>query len=336
MKEIISISSVFIGLVIGAGFASGREIFEYFSLPSVTDPTGIAIATISFGAICYIIMNLAQKINCTDFDSLINRLSGRFSPVVKLFMFSYMFCGFFVMMSACGALTSEALNLSPQYGIWLLALVCFLVFSFDVKGLVTFNTILVPLMAAGMIFVCLSSISTTLPTFAAFDTLKKNPLVSALCYVSYNTITAGAVLVPLSVATNKKQLATASAVSGAVLGLLIFTAWLCMNLQFDRLLLSEIPLLEVASDKGTAATVIYTLVLFMALCTTAVSQGFGILSKFKLQKTSHRCLAAAALCLFAMPFANLGFSELVSKLYSAFGYAGLLWTAVVLWKYIRE
>lgn len=336
MKEIISISSVFIGLVIGAGFASGREIFEYFSIPSVTDLTGIAIATISFGAICYITMHLAQKINCTDFDSLISRLSGRFSSVVKLFMFSYMFCGFFVMMSACGALASEALNLSPQYGIWLLSLVCFLVFSFDVKGLVTFNTVLVPLMVAGMIFVCLSSIFTVLPTFAAFDTLKKNPLVSALCYVSYNTITAGAVLVPLSVAANKKQLAAASAVSGAVLGLLIFTAWLCMNLQFNRLLPSEMPLLELAADKGKVTTVIYTLVLFMALCTTAVSQGFGILSKFKLQKTSHRCLAAAALCLFAIPFANFGFSALVSKLYSAFGYAGLLWTAFVLWKYIRE
>ncbi|MBO5955789.1 MAG: hypothetical protein J6Q10_03200, partial [Clostridia bacterium] len=259
MKQIISISSVFIGLVIGAGFASGREIFEYFSIPSSTDLTGIAIATISFGAICYITMHLAQKTKCRDFDTLISHLSGRFSPAVKLFMFSYMFCGFFVMMSACGALTSQILNISPRYGIWLLALVCFFVFSFDLKGLVTFNAILVPLMASGMLFVCLSSAFSALPAFSALTFLKKNPLLSALCYVSYNTITAGAVLVPLSTTATKKQLAASSALSGALLGTLIFVAWSCMNLYSDRLFFMEIPLLDHAQDSGQIATIIYTL-----------------------------------------------------------------------------
>lgn len=335
MKQIINISAVFIGLVIGAGFASGREIFEYFSLPSTSDFTGIVIAAISFGAICYIIMHLAQKYQCCDFDSLLGLLSGRFAPFVKFFMFSYMFCGFFIMMSACGVLAEETFGVSPQYGIWLLALVCFCVFSFDIKGLVAFNTVLVPLMVAGMLFVCLSSLFQPLPAFALFGNIKTNPLISALCYVSYNTITAGAVLVPLSAAANKKQLLGASAISGGVLGLLIFIAWLTMNIFFDRLLLSEMPLLELAADKGNFTTYIYTLVLFMALCTTAVSQGFGILAKFRFTKTTHRIFAAAVLCLFAIPFAGFGFSSLVSKLYSAFGYAGLVWTGVVIWRYVK-
>ncbi len=335
MKQIINISAVFIGLVIGAGFASGREIFEYFNIPSSTDFTGIVIATISFGAICYIIMQLAQKHQCSDFDSLLGILSGRFAPVVRFFMFSYMFCGFFIMLSACGVLANETFGLSPRYGIWLLAIVCFCVFSFDIKGLVAFNTVLVPLMIAGMVFICLASLYQPLPAFAAFDKIKTNPLISALCYVSYNTITAGAVLVPLSAAANKKQLVGASSVSGSILGLLIFIAWLTMNTFFDRLIISEMPLLELATDKGEVTTFIYTLVLFMALCTTAVSQGFGILSKFRFSKTSQRIFSAALLCLLAIPFAGFGFSALVSNLYSAFGYAGLAWAGVIIWKFVK-
>ncbi len=335
MKEVINISAVFIGLVIGAGFASGREIFEYFNISSQSDCTGIVVATISFGAICYIIMQLAQKQQCSDFNSMLKVLSGRFAPLISFFMFAYMFCGFFIMMSACGVLAEETFGVSPQCGIWLLAFVCFCVFSFDVKGLVAFNVVLVPIMVAGMIYICLSSLFQPLPTFALLDKIKTNPLVSALCYVSYNTITAGAVLVPLSATSNKKQLLSASTVSAGVLGLLIFISWLTMNVFFDRLLFSEMPLLELASDNGNFATYIYTIVLFMALCTTAVSQGFGLLSKFRFSKVSQRIFAAAILCLLAIPFAGFGFSTLVAKLYSAFGYAGLLWTGIIIKQYIK-
>ncbi len=239
------------------------------------------------------------------------------------------------MMSACGVLAEETFDVSPRYGIWLLALVCFCVFSFDIKGLVAFNTILVPIMVAGMVFICLSSLFQPLPAFALFGKIKTNPLISALCYVSYNTITAGAVLVPLSATASKKQLICASAVSGGVLGVLIFVGWLTMNIFFDHLLYSEMPLLELATDNGKFTTYIYTLVLFMALCTTAVSQGFGILSKFKFTKASYRILAAAMLCLLAVPFAGFGFSALVSHLYSTFGYAGLIWTGILIWKFLK-
>jgi uncharacterized membrane protein YkvI len=160
-------------------------------------------------------------------------------------------------------------------------------------------------------------------------------LISALCYVSYNTITAGAVLVPLSAAATKKQLIGASAISGSILGLLIFIVWLTMNTYFNHLFLSEMPLLELATYKGNFTAYIYTAVLFMALCTTAVSQGFGILSKFKFNKSAFRILASATLCLLAMPFAKFGFSTLVSNLYSAFGYAGLVWTGVIIWKFVK-
>lgn len=335
MKQTINISAVFIGLVIGAGFASGREIFEYFNIPSSTEFTGIVIATISFGAICYIIMKLAQRYKCSDFDSLLGSLTGQFAPIVRFFMLFYMFCGFFIMMSASGVIAEETFGLSPQLGIWFLATVCFCVFSFDIKGLVAINTVLVPFMIAGMVFICFASLFRPLPVFAALNNIKFNPLISALCYVSYNTITAGAVLVPLSATANTKQLICASAISGGILGLLIFITWLTMDIYFDSLLLSEMPLLVLATNRGNFTACIYSAVLFMALCTTAVSQGFGILSKFKFTKTHHRIISAAALCLLAIPFAGFCFSTLVSKLYSAFGYAGLLWTIAVIWKFIR-
>jgi len=336
MKRIIGISSVFIGLVIGAGFASGREIFEYFSIPSRTDFTGIVLATLSFGAISYITMSLATKNSASDFGSFIRSVAGRFSPVINIFMSAFMFCGFCVMMSACGALAKETFDISPVYGYLFLSLICFAVFCFDTKGLVAFNSVLVPVMLFGMLFVSFMTILTsTFPVFSGFDALRKNPLVSALCYVSYNTITAGAVLVPLSRGIKKSHLAASSAISAAVLGIVIFVVWLTVNIYFEKLYTFEMPLLELAANGGKVLKAAYSAVLFMALCTTAVSHGFGILEELHFKKASQRRLAAAALCLVSIPFASFGFSTLVSKLYSAFGYLGLVWTALLLWSYIK-
>ncbi len=336
MKKALSISFVFIGLVIGAGFASGKEIFRYFCIPSQTDMTGTVLATIGFGLMCYIIMQLSQECNTPNLKSFITEVAGNFSKVAELFMSLFMFCGFFIMLAACGVLFEENFHLPPVCGILFLAVVCFVVFAFDVQGLVAFNAILVPLMIAGMLYICFASIHSAIPTFSFFEKLETNPLVSSLCYVSYNTVTAAAVLVPLSRSSTKKQIISASAVSSAVLGFLIYLSWLCMNLQFDSLVHSEMPLLVLATQKGAVSSYVYTSVLFMALCTTAVSHGFGLLSKLSFSKKSYRICAAALLCLLGIPFAGLGFSKLVTNLYAAFGYAGFIWTGAVIWKYLSK
>lgn len=337
MKQIFNISLVYIGLVIGAGFASGREIFEYFCLPSQNDFAGIVLATMGFGFLSYITMWVARRNESQDFDSFISCVAGKVSPLIRAFMAIYMFCGFFVMMSACGALASQSFSAPPSHGIAILAIVCFVVFVFDVKGLVTINTILVPIMILGMTILCIhSAICDTLPVFANINSVRSNPLLSSLCYVSYNTITAGAILVPLSKNTNKKTLYCAAGVSSIVLGILIFIAWLALNIYFHKLSSSQMPLLDLAVAHGKFYETTYTIILFMALCTTAVSHGFGLLSKFKFRRASDRALASAILCLAAVPFAHFGFSDLVANLYSAFGYIGLVWTGMLIFTYLKK
>lgn len=335
MKQTLSISSVYIGLVIGAGFASGREIFEYFSIPSRYDITGVVLASICFGLLSYIIMSLAKKLGTNTFDQFIGEASPKAAPLIKVFIYSFMFCGFFVMLSASGTLFQNTLSLPFGFGVSLLSLFCFSVFAFDLKGIVTINNILVPLMLVGMTLLCVFSFLIGIPAFSSLGNIKNNFLISSLCYVSYNTITAGAVLVPLSSKQSSKTIIRASLISAAVIGILIFIVWLTLNLYYDTIFAAEMPLLNLAAFHGEIFKILYASVLFMALCTTAISHGFGILSKFHFKKSSDRIIVAALLCLVAMPFAKFGFSALIEKLYSAFGFLGLFWTAIVIYRYMK-
>ncbi len=338
MKKSLSIAAVYTGLVIGAGFASGREIFEYFNLSSRHDFTGIIFACLAFGALSFVIMQLSKLLCVSSFDELINAVGGKLlSGPLKLFMFCFMFCGFFVMLSACGALFESSFSLPSRTGILFLATLCFVVFVFETKGLVAANSIMVPFMIVGMIFLCVYSILfKTAEVFNSFSAFRRNFIVSAICYVSYNTITAGAVLVPLSEAVSKKTILRAASISSSILGILIFLVWSALNIYYDSIFSSQMPLLTIATNQSRLFGKLYGIILFMALCTTAISHGFGILGKFHFKTRLDRALASAILCLAAMPFARLGFSSLVSYLYSAFGFMGLIWTVLLLVRFFKS
>ena len=317
------------------GFASGQEIFQYFTSVSRTNSSGVVLAGLSFILIAYLVMRRAYRNGVSDFDEYVSAVGGRFAVPVQWFFRLYMFCGFFVMLSGCGALFRYSFGMSEFWGILFMAAVCFIVFAFDVKGIVALNSLLVPLMIAGVFLICSLSLVISVPAFAPADALRANPGVSALCYVSYNTITAGAVLVPLCRLMTPRSMRIGAGVGGSVLGILIFVVWMALSAHFDLINGSEIPLFSLAVMNGEGYRWIYSAVLGMAICTTAVSHGFGLLSRCKIRGLGERLLYAAALCLGAIPFARFGFADLVGHLYAFFGYAGLIWLGFVLWDAAR-
>lgn len=331
MKKSIKISLVYIGLIIGAGFASGREVMEYFNLRSNTSLCGVLTAAVIFAAAAYIIMSKAAENGISDFDTYIDSVAGRAAVWVKNFMMIYMFCGLFTMFSGSSALVYSLSVLPKTTGAVLMAIVCFLVLSFDMRGIVTVNVILVPLMVLGIVYVAVCTIIFgDAAAFSPYELASGEILLSAVCYAAYNTVTAGAVLVPLSNGSDKKVFGRAAIIGGFIIGLLILLVWLAQGMNFDALWNSELPMLELAALCGKTCKRVYTAVLFMAICTTAASYGFGLLSHFsgRIKTRQQRVMFAAVICLAALPPAMYGFSSLVARLYSLFGYIGMVW---VLW-----
>lgn len=324
---------VYIGFIIGAGFASGREIMEYFNIPSGTNISGIIIASFLFALTAYLIMSKASREEIKTFDEYIDSVAGRAAKPVKYFMLIYMFCGLFTMFAGSGALLYSLGPMSRLFGAVVAAAVCFFVISFDLKGVEVLNTILVPIMIGGIIYVAVcGTIFGDTPAFGESFQIgaRGGVILSAVCYGAYNTVTAGAVLVPLSDGESHKSIGRRALAAGFVTGILIFLVWTAQRLNFDILWKSELPMLELAAMCGKTCKRVYTAVLFMAICTTAVSYGYGILSHFGgiIKSKFDRVTVAAVVCLAALPPAMYGFSNIVANLYSVFGYVGMAW---ILW-----
>ena len=326
MKKTLKIVSVFVGMVIGAGFASGREIMEYFNFSSNSNAFGVVIASLLFSAVTYLILSKAEREKLSTYSEYIDSVAGKMASGVRGFMLIYMFCGLFVMFSGSGALI-YSLSVFPKIaGVLAMALLCFIVISFDLKGIVTLNLIVVPIMILGIIYVAVCSAvfgseMTFMPSGGRSMTL------SSVCYVAYNTVTAGAVLVPLAKNVTGKNIKAAALIGGFVVGLLITIVWTVQGMNFKALWDSELPMLELAALCGRNCKRVYSAVLFMAISTTAVSHGFGLMSHFsdKIKNVRDRMFFSAVICLGAIPPALCGFSTLVANLYSFFGYVGMAW-----------
>ena len=61
MKETISIVLVIIGALVGAGFASGQEIFSFFYLYGENGIYGILIMSILIGILIYRVLKIIYK-----------------------------------------------------------------------------------------------------------------------------------------------------------------------------------------------------------------------------------------------------------------------------------
>ena len=74
----LGIAATFIGTTIGAGYASGNEILQYFVSFGLWGGTGaLVIAGALFFLLAVIVLRLAQKLRTTDIHRIVNPTTSR-------------------------------------------------------------------------------------------------------------------------------------------------------------------------------------------------------------------------------------------------------------------
>ncbi|MGB8957216.1 MAG: hypothetical protein WCC10_17725, partial [Tumebacillaceae bacterium] len=105
LRLALQIAFTYIGTVVGAGFASGQEILQFFTMLGPYAYPGILLATALFAWVGIQILMLGRKLNARSYRELTAYLFGpKLAGVVDIVMMVMLFFVTVAMLAGVGAL----------------------------------------------------------------------------------------------------------------------------------------------------------------------------------------------------------------------------------------
>lgn len=146
--SILKVVFVIIGTLIGAGFASGQEIYTFFFSYGINGIFGIIVSGIIIGFTIYKTFKILEKNNIKNYKEFLNvfikneRLKEFSNAIINIFIL----VSFYIMIAGFGAYLEQEINLNSILGSSILAILCFILFKTNINGIVKINEILIPIL----------------------------------------------------------------------------------------------------------------------------------------------------------------------------------------------
>ncbi|GGH80338.1 putative membrane protein YkvI [Pullulanibacillus pueri] len=323
-----------IGTTIGAGYASGRELWQFFGQESVF---AIALFTILFILSIYVMMSIGYKMKTTHYTPILEQLVGeKIAAIYDGMIFVYLFSTTVIMIAGGGA-ALEAVKIPYWHGIFLMSTVLVLLFIWGNKGLVSINIVIIPLLIILLLAVLLK-FGHHVEGIWKIDIYHQSNWTSAIIFTSLNILSLAAILGGIgSEIKTKGEILFASIGSGVVLGVVSFFYNQSLIQVAGDIMVYEIPLFALLKNYPYAMTIIMTVLLLFAIYTTAASGLFGLITRLKkIIKLPYWGLAAL-LVITMIPLTTLGFAKLVTILYPLYGLINLyILAALVIYPIVQK
>lgn len=348
MKDIIKVVFVIIGTFIGAGFASGQEIYLFFFSYGINGLIGILISSILMGIVINKTLNiikqnniqnykgfldivLCKKIKKSKFQNKKNNKNSSVAKVINLVVNIFTLVTFFIMIAGFGTYFAQEFGIDQIFGSSILAVITYVILNTNVKGVVKANGIIVPILIILVGTIGILNLK-NLPLLQIKNYMIANNnigfIIQAILYASYNSILLIPVLITLNkYIKNEKQINKISILSGiiiAIMSILIFLLLTKVDVDIEKL---EMPAVYVVSNMFYILKYLYGFVILGSIFTTAISLGMSFLKNTSKNKKSYQHIALIV-CISSVVVSKIGFSNLVNMLYPIFGYLGL----VQIWK----
>ena len=358
MKDIIKVVFVIIGTFIGAGFASGQEIYLFFFSYGINGLLGILISSILMGVVISKTLQIIKQNNVQNYKEFLdiiihkkkkekkthktqkftnaqnskrnseeNSESSIAIKLINLVVNTFTLVTFFIMIAGFGTYFAQEFGINQIVGSLVLATITYIILNTSVKGVVKANGIIVPILIILVGIIGILNLK-NLPLLQIKNYMIANNdiafVLQAILYASYNSI----LLIPVLITLNKyiknnKQINKISILSSgiiAIMSTLIFLLLAKVDVDIEKL---EMPAVYVVSNMFYILKYLYGFVILGSIFTTTISLGMSFLQNTSKNEKSYSQIVLI-MCITSVIISKVGFSNLVNWLYPIFGYLGIL------------
>lgn len=322
------VAFMYIGTIMGAGFASGREIWQFFGVFGNKGIIGVILVGLFFVIIGVMTSFIALRLNTNNMGRVIVPAGNEKLVVfVSYFMAVILFSVMINMTSAGGALLDQEFGLNRAYGG---AVIAILVIATLIGGFERVSHVfkyLMPILVIVVTILCISVIFSDISTSTNIDVdikpspLAKNFMISPLIYISYNVLALIPIVATAAInAKSKKQAIFGTALGGVFLGILAFILDFAMLKDAPFSHSMPMPMLAYSARLNPLLHIAYAFVLVFAIYASATGNFYGVTTKLRHNKYLN--IKIIVLVLIAYAIGLVGFENVVKYMFPVEGFLG--------------
>lgn len=357
-KKVFAIAGAYVAWVMGSGFATGQEIFQfftsygYYSIPMIAITlagfllVGTALLGTGFDHKDQLQANTGGAPGQKPFDHFKYFCGEKLGVVFDWFLPVSMFGGLVILFSGSGATLEEYYGLNHFVGAVLMASMACAAYVLGFERFLKIVSCIGPAIIAftltvGIITAFRDADHLALVEYyeGALSVHQPAPFwwLSALLYVSYNLVGGSKYYTALGASAPTRR----EAVGGAVLGSLallssVMLIDLAMMTEPSNSLVLGIPTLYLAKRISAVLGALFSVILLMGIFSSCSAMMWTICEKFVKQGTGKSYLLCVLVSAGALLLGLLPFKSLIGYIYTGFGYVGLIFIGCVLKKRIEN
>ncbi|MDK7050364.1 YkvI family membrane protein [Aerococcus sanguinicola] len=335
----VKIGLAYLGVIIGAGFASGQEMFQYFVSFGKMGIWGLVISSILFIVGGIVLLQFGSYYKVQEHSEVFNHISSPFiSKVIDFLINMTLFCTGFIMIAGAGTNLNQQFNWPIWAGALLVSALVIVTGFMDVDKVTGLIGMVTPFVIVFLIGIFIHTLNTmpipyeeAMATAAAQTTTLPNWLISTLNYTSLALMLAISMAVVIGGEEySPKQAGLGGLFGGVLVGGLLFASFFSISLNIDGVLGSSMPLLTLFDNLDPRLGVAMAIIIFGMIYNTAIGMYYALakrVSRSKPENFSRNMIILVGIG-FVLSFA--GFDTLVAYLYPFIGYCGFFVIALLI------
>lgn len=341
----VRLSLTYAGCMLGAGFVSGQELWQYFSAYGTQGILGLILSIILLGAMTVLVVYLGLRDNLRTMDELVVRREIPWLRTVVGAAMAFLLFGIgSIMLAGISALGRQMLSVPAYASAAAITILAGLFAYFGFDGMIAVFSAAVPVLVAASVAVSCIQIGHTGFQAVQFSGGATNPMLggwlfSCVNYAALNFYGTMSVLPPLAKQFTGKRTLLRGVAMGSVFLLMVAGGIVCALSTKPASIQTELPMCDVASGISPVCGMLYAALLFLAMFGNAVSSFAAIMHYLETKSQFMRRRRLPVLCvLLAMACAAslTGFRNLISFIYPIYGYVGIAVMLVVLWNTLHK
>lgn len=344
-KKSLVIMLAYVGVVTGAGLASGQELLQYFVSLGIPGLIGACVVGLLHTLIGGVLLQLGSHYMATDHSEVFGEITNKYMG--KFMDYSLIFTCFvigFVMIAGAGSNLNEAFGLKKSIGQVICASLIIIVGMMDFEKVSKIIGSFTPLI---IIFTLIGSLYTFFnyhPDWNYINNIARSlpSNFNSLIFSTFNyygmCLMSG---VSMGLVLGGEELNTQDAgigglLGGSIAGILGILISFTLFIRVDEVGKLDIPMLYIIESINPILGILMALVIFGMIFNTGISLFYALARRFSNGEEKRFRIMLIVLTLIGFVLSFGGFKELVSIFYPIIGYVGIIMMAVLVAAWYKE